>query len=100
MNGSDAVVALPTLEALQAFVHQQLCARDHLDPAQTPLLRGVIKRLGGPCGLLFQVEGPRLLKSYALWAGEENRILFYDSAGLRYAEVRLSEAPDPAGLAA
>jgi len=30
-----------------------------------------------------------------VWAGEENRILFYDSSGLRFAEVRLSEGPDP-----
>ena len=43
---------------------------------------------------------PGLLKTYALWAGEENRILFYDSGGERYAEVRLCEAPDPLRLAA
>jgi hypothetical protein len=35
-----------------------------------------------------------------VWAGEENRVLFYDSSGLRFAETRLSEAPDPVKLAA
>jgi hypothetical protein len=39
-----------------------------------------------------------LVKAYALWAGEEHRLLFYDSTGLRYAEVRLSESPDPIKL--
>ena len=36
----------------------------------------------------------------AVWAGDENRILFYNSSGERVAVVRLSEAPDPRGLAA
>ena len=43
----------------------------------------------------FQAEGPRLLKSYAVWAGEEDRILFYDCTGQRFSELRLSDAPDP-----
>ena len=57
-------------------------------------------RQGKPCGIFFQVQGPRLLKTYAVWAGDENRILFYDSSGTRFAEVRLSEAPDPLKLVA
>ena len=32
--------------------------------------------------------------------GEEGRILFYDSTGGRFAEARLTEAPDPRNLAA
>ena len=56
-------------------------------------------RRGKPCGLFFEVAGPRLLRTYAVWAGEENRILFYDTSGLRFGEVRLSEAPDPLKLA-
>ena len=35
----------------------------------------------------------------AVWAGEENRILFYENSGERFAEVSLSEAPDPMLLA-
>jgi hypothetical protein len=34
-----------------------------------------------------------------VWAGEEGRILCYNSSGVRFAEVRLSEAPDPRKLA-
>jgi hypothetical protein len=42
---------------------------------------------------MFHVEGPRLLKTSAVWAGDEHRILFYDSTGARFSEVTLSEGP-------
>ena len=93
-------VSLPTFEKLRAHVVQMLCAHDRLDPEQTPLYEATIRRSGKPCGLLFQVQGPRMLKTHAVWAGSENRILFYDSTGLRFAESRLCEAPDPLDIAA
>jgi hypothetical protein len=96
----SSVVALPTLEDLRRHVRQVLCNHDHLDPEQTPLLQAVITRRGRPCGLLFQVKGPRLLQTFAVWAGDENRILFYDSSGQRFSESRTCEAPDPGKLAA
>jgi hypothetical protein len=89
------VVALPTLEELTIHVHLKLCQPDRLDPAQTPLLQTVITRKGKPCGLFFQAQGPRMVKHYAVWAGEENRILFYNSSGVRIAETLLSETPNP-----
>ena len=96
----SAVVSLATLDALREHVRQTLCSHDQLDPSQTPLHQAVITRSGRPCGLFFQAQGPRMVKTYAVWAGEEDRILFYDSNGQRFAEVRLSEAPDPRKLAA
>ncbi len=93
------VLSLPTLEALRAHIHQVLCAHDHLDPGQTPLQQLPVKRGNRICGLYFVVEGPRLVRNSAVWAGEENRILFYDSSGLRFGECRLSEGPDPLKLA-
>jgi hypothetical protein len=95
-----AVASLPTFDDLRRHIREVLCAHDHLDPAITPLHQGLIVRKGKPCGLFFEVQGPRMLKTYAVWAGEENRILFYDSTGLRFAETRLSDAPDPLKLAA
>jgi hypothetical protein len=95
-----AVVSLPTLAELCRHIHELLCRPDQLDPQQTPLQQAIITRRGRPCGIFFQVQGPRLLRNYAVWAGEENRILFYNSSGERIAEMRLSEAPDPAALAA
>jgi hypothetical protein len=88
------VLQLPTLEALRHHVHQALCRSDALDPEQTPLRQALITRRGRACGLFFQVQGPRLLKNYAVWSGEEGRLLFYNSSGERVAEVRLSEGPD------
>lgn len=92
-------IALPTLKELQQHVLTVLCEHDRLDAAQTPLFQALITRSKRPCGLFFQVCGPRLLKTYAVWAGEENRILFYDNTGCRFAETRLSDSPDPARLA-
>lgn len=94
------VVSLPKLEDLRRHVLQVLCRHDNLEPEQTPLSQAMIKRSGRPCGLFFQIQGPRMLKTYAVWAGEEDRVLFYDSTGLRFAETKLSEGPDPQKLAA
>jgi hypothetical protein len=93
-----AVRALATLEELQKYVHETLCGHDYLEPAHSPLFQSLIKRSGPICGLFFQVMGPRSVRLYAVWTGEEDRILFYDSIGLRFAETRLSEAPDITGI--
>ncbi len=92
------VVPLPTLDDLRNYVRQTLCERDRLDPDQARLRQGLVRRGGRPCGLFFQVQGPRLLRTYAVWAGDEHRILFYDSTGERFAEARLCESPDPGKL--
>ena len=90
----EAVVALPTLEDLASYVHRELCKLDALDPAHTPLHRGNVKRAGKPAAVLFHIEGPRLLRTSAVWSIDENRILFYNSTGARARAVRLSESPD------
>lgn len=89
-----------TVEDLCQHVHQTLCFHEALDPAQSPLHQSPVVKRGKPCGLFFQVRGPRLVRAYAVWAGEEGRVLFYDSKGVRFAETRLSEGPDPRKLAA
>ena len=96
----EEVVCAPTLDALRQHILLKLCNHDQLDPGQTPLRQAVIVRSGRPCGLFFQVQGPRMVKTYAVWAGEEDRILFYDSTGARFLQTRLSEAPDPLRAAA
>jgi hypothetical protein len=57
--------------------------------------QALLNRGGKPCGMTFQVEGPRMLRIDAVWAAEEKRILFYDSTGNRFAETRLGKSPDP-----
>ena len=95
-----AVASLPTVDALRRYVRETLCAHADLDPRYTPMREMVVQRKGEPCGLFFHIQGPRLLKAYAVWSADEARILFYDVKGDRFAETRLSEGPDPRGLAA
>jgi hypothetical protein len=95
-----SVTSLATLDALRQHVHTTLCDRDRLDPANTPLRENLILRGGRPCGLFFESRGPRLLKTFAIWSCEENRLLFYDSTGARFGETRLSESPDAEALQA
>ena len=90
---SRAVVAFPVVEDLAEYVHSVLCDKDALDPVQAPLFRTPLKRGGRTCGLVFHVEGPRLLRTSAVWSTDDARIIFYDSSGLRFREVALSENP-------
>ena len=71
-----------------------LCDKDALDPAQAPLFSTPLRRGGRTCGLVFHVEGPRLLRSSAVWSADADRIIFYDSTGVRFRDVRLSESPN------
>ena len=92
MTVSEPVVALPTFDALSTYVRTALCGADALDPAQTPFYRTPLKRGDKPWGVLFHVEGPRRLKTSAVWA--DDRIAFYDAVGRQTKSVRLSEAPE------
>lgn len=91
---SIQVVPLPTLSDLHSFVRNTLCERDRLDPGTTPFYSAPITRAGRTCGYLFHVEGPRMMRNSALWTEDDQRVLFYDSLGTRFHEVRLSDAPE------
>jgi hypothetical protein len=93
-------VSFADLDALRSHVLARLCERDMLDSEQTTLHEAPITRRARCCGLFFQVQGPRRVRNYAVWAAEEGRILFYDSTGIRYGETRVLDAPDARGLAA
>jgi len=92
------VVALPSRAQLRRFVRQVLCERDRLELESTPFFESLIWRSGKTCGLYYEIQGPRLLRAFAVWAGEEHRILFYDSIGQRFDEIHLSDEPDPTRL--
>ena len=89
LQGEDA----RAVDELAAFVHGVLCEKDALDPAQTPLFRTPLKKAGRDCGVVFHVEGPRLLRTSAVWSADADRIIFYDSHGVRFRAVELSEGP-------
>lgn len=86
-------LALPTFDALCSFVRTTLCERDALDIATTPFVRTPLARRGEPWGYVFHVEGPRLLRTSAIWSAHDDRILFYNSTGERVQDVMLSESP-------
>lgn len=90
---AQGVVAFAAVEELAAFVHTVLCEKDALDPAQTPLFRTPLKKAGRECGVVFHVEGPRLLRTSAVWSADADRLLFYDSHGVRFRSVELVEGP-------
>jgi hypothetical protein len=90
--------AIPSLDELSKLVHHALCDFDRLDPNCTPMVKSVVRRGGKPCGMFYQIQGPRQMRSYAIWAGEEGRVLFYNSAGERIHHIRLTESPDPASI--
>jgi hypothetical protein len=94
----EAVERLTTLQQLREHVSKVLAEHDQLDAEQAPLRQSILRRRGRPCGLFFQLQGPRHVRTYAVWAGEENRVLFYDSLGRRFAQTTLSEGPDPREL--
>jgi hypothetical protein len=98
MRSNRLVVSAPTLASLEEYVQTRLCEHHRWEVVQTVVRRHLIRRTSQVCGLLIQLEGPRAHKSHAIWAGEENRVIFYDTAGQRFAEVQLSDAPDPTTL--
>lgn len=87
------VAAFSAVEDLAAFVHQVLCDKDALDLKQTPLFWTPLKKRGRECGRVFHVEGPRLLRTSAVWSADADRIIFYDSTGSRFLVAELSESP-------
>ncbi len=87
--------AFNSFEQLRGFVRDTLCRHDRLDARQAPLYEAPIKQGGVTRAYYFEVRGPRLLCSHAIWVCDEHRILFYDSRGARFAEIRLTEAPKP-----
>src|SRR5437868_4174027 len=86
-------VALPTFDALCAYVRTALCERDSLDVATTPFVRTPLRRRGELWGYVFHVEGPRMLRTSAIWSAIDDKILIYSASGERVQELALSESP-------
>ena len=87
------VVSLTTELSLESYVRKVLCEHDRLDEKQTVLFQEPISRNGRACGRLFHIRGPRMMRNSAIWTEGENRIMYYESTGKRFLEVRLSESP-------
>lgn len=79
---------------------QTLCNHERLEAGLVQVKRTLMRQGVEIIGFVIRVQGPRLMRSHAIWAERENRILFYDSAGQRFAVVKLSESPEIALVAA
>ncbi|MFO0815974.1 MAG: hypothetical protein U0796_22380 [Gemmatales bacterium] len=95
-----AVYSTTSVLELEQFMSQQLCEHERLDSEQVKKRRSVMRQGNEITGLIMRIEGPRLMRSQAIWAARENRILFYDSAGQRFAVVKLAESPELVAAAA
>jgi hypothetical protein len=84
-----SAMTVATLDELKAHVRNVLCLHDRLDARQIEMRQAWITRAGQRCGLWFQVTGPRQMRTYAIWSEAEQRILFYESKGERFAESKL-----------
>jgi hypothetical protein len=84
----EPVVDLASFAEVSEYVRAALCEQDALDPSQTPFFRTLVRRGGRPWGVVYHAEGPRQLRTSAVWAAGEDRIVFYDSTGQRVREVR------------
>ena len=96
---TDTVPSLFSLDELGCFVRQFLCEHDNLDPDQTAFFRTPVVRGGRVTGFVFHVEGPRLLRTSAVWAAEDGRLVFYDSTGQKVRALSVPvglRVPDPA----
>ena len=79
-----------TLDELRQFVHGRLCAmegllEDQFDTVETPVIRR-----GQPCGLQFDLRGPRAVRLGAVWASDRNELYVYDAQGQRAEKLTLS----------
>lgn len=94
------VYSTSSMNELEGFMIDGLCDHEKLDRQQVRIQRSVMRKGLAIVGLVIRIEGPRLMRSQALWVEPENRILFYNSAGQRFATVKLAEAPEMGLLAA
>lgn len=94
------VFSTTSIIELEQFMLQTLCQHERLEVGLVQVKRTLMRQGTEIIGLAIRVQGPRLMRSHAIWAERENRILFYDSAGHRFAVVKLSESPEIALTAA
>jgi hypothetical protein len=88
------VFATQSIMELEQFISQTLCEQERLDQNQMALRRNFIRQQQQMVAVVFRVESWQRRHGHALWIESESRILFYNSAGRRFAEVKLLEAPE------
>jgi hypothetical protein len=85
--------ATSTLDELRNFINQTICHHNQLELGAFPLAEQILLRGNRPCGMLFNLQGPRAATFSAIWDSDHNTVLFYDSSGERFHKVQLVDAP-------
>lgn len=87
-------------EEVSRHVNQVLCQWENLEPGQFALTDRPLDLGGAPWGVLYCLHGPRSTRPTAVWQRERDLILFYDSAGQRFACTKLLGNPGDANALA
>ena len=87
------VYATTSFTELERFMASTLCDQERMDVGQVKIRRTVMRQGTTVIGFVVRIEGPRLTRCHAIWAEREYRVLFYNSAGQRFAVVKLAESP-------
>lgn len=74
--------------SLRNFVYEVLCQSNQLKPSCYPMTETPLFQRGNPCGILFCLHGPRLVKLTAVWDCATDQVVFYNAAGERYLSVQ------------
>lgn len=78
-----------SVDDLRTFISEMLCARENLVQEQFPITESLLRRGAEPCGLQFQLFGPRSIRLGAIWTADHNQIYFYAANGERYLKLTL-----------
>lgn len=76
---------------LRQLVREVLSEKENLVPDQFPLRQTALVRCGRPCGMQFELLGPRNVRLSAVWAADRNTVYFYDARGERFHKQQLSQ---------
>jgi hypothetical protein len=89
----ESTKSITCIEELRSYVAGALGKLEMLRAEQFELTQQLLCRGGKPCGIYFQLQGPRALVLSAIWETERNTILFYGSCGTRVHRTKLSASP-------
>nr|WP_092053847.1 hypothetical protein [Planctomicrobium piriforme] len=79
-----------SFDALHAYVHDVLCESENLLKDQFRTTRRALLSKGELCGIEFSLQGLRAVRLGAIWAADQNVILFYNARGERALKVKLT----------
>ena len=89
-----SVLQFGSLNDVRDYVNQIFCSYYQLQLGAFQMTERLLVRGGKPCGVHYCLHGPRAVRFTAIWETLRNRILFYDSAGERFFNAQVIEAPD------